>query len=176
MKSFNKKNKLYSEGVSAVELIVYITLFAVLSVAVLNALIVTIRSFSETRSNHDLLNGGLYSMERMTREIRNAESVDILGSTLGVNSGVLVLNTRDTSGNPKTVIFSKSGNSLIITENGVSGALTGQNVDITNLIFYQTTTVKGSVIKIEITVQDNRSPSRRSENFYNTVALRGGYQ
>lgn len=176
MKSLTKNHKSYSQGVSAVELILYITLFAVLSVVVLNSLIVTMRSFSEVRSNHDLLNGGLYSMERMTREIRNAESVDILGSTLGVNSGVLALTTRDISGNPKTVIFSKSGTSLIISENGVTGTLTGQNVDITNLVFYQTTTVKGSVIKIEMTVQDNRSPSGRSENFYNTVALRGGYQ
>lgn len=176
MKCFKKK-LIDSRGISAIELIVYITLFAVLSVAVLNALIVTMRSFSETRSNHDLLNGGLYSMERMTREIRNAESVDILGSTFASNPGVLALTTRDIVGNPKTVIFSRSGTSLIITENGVvTGTLTGQNVDLTNLMFYQTVTVKGSVIKIEMTVQDNRSLSRRSENFYNTITLRGGYQ
>lgn len=116
-------------------------------------------------------------MERMTREIRNAESVDILGSTFASNPGVLALTTRDIVGNPKTVIFSRSGTSLIITENGVvTGTLTGQNVDLTNLMFYQTVTVKGSVIKIEMTVQDNRSLSRRSENFYNTITLRGGYQ
>lgn len=169
------KNTHSRSGFTIVELLVYVFLLALVSLVVINTLITMTRSFAESRSNRDLLDAGTTAMERMSREVRGALSVDTGNSAFDSSPGVLQLNG---SGTVKVIKFSVSGSpaQLQLTEDGtVTGALTNPNVAVTSLIFRNITTAQSSAIKIEMTLQDQRGTNGRTENFYDTVILRGAY-
>jgi hypothetical protein len=134
-------------------------------------------SFSTTRTNHILLEAGLSSMDRISREIRQANSIDIGSSYLGSNPGVLQLNTKDSSGTSTTVKISKEGNILNLYQpsNTLVASLLDNDISITNLVFTRIDTVAGEAVKIEMTLLDTKSKNMRTENFYNTIILRGSY-
>lgn len=166
----------FTKGYSVIEIVVYLAIFSALSITIINSFIVVSSSMMTTRTNRDLLESGSSSMERISREIRQAKSVDIANSTFGTNPGVLQLNSTDNSGTAKIIKFTTSSGVLNLYENGVlSGSIIGSNISTTNLIFRRIVTIKGEAIKIEMTLQDKRSKTQRLEKFYNTVILRGGY-
>ena len=163
-------------GFTLVEVIIYAVLFAALSIVLINSLIVMLRAFNETRVNNDLMESAQTSIERMTREIRTADSIDTGVSVFASNPGTLKLNTTDASGTAKTVQFDRTSNAVRFTDNGtVSGNLTGAQVSVTSLIFRNITTTEGSAVRIEMTLQSLRSSANRSVTIYDTVALRGSY-
>lgn len=175
MKFFGAKNK---KGESLIETLLYVSLFALLSIVFINCLTVMTKSFIQTKSNDYLLDSGYSSMERISREIRGAISVDAtstLGSNLASTSNFFLLNTTDSNNSAKTVKFDVSSGALRLTENSVvTGNLTGGNVTVSNLVFRSITTANSKAVKIEMTLTDNRI-STRAENFYDTVVLRTTY-
>ena len=67
-------------------------------------------------------------MERMTNEIRMANSVDDAGSFFCVSSGKLKLNTTDALGAPNTIEFFLSGTGVFVKEGlGFSESLTSSH-------------------------------------------------
>lgn len=165
-----------AQGFSLVEMVIYISIFALLAVVVINSFAVVIGSFNETRTNRDLLESGNSALERISREIRLAQSIDAAGSTFAVTPGILDLNSTDASNNPRTVTFAVSNGALNLTQNGtLTGNLLNDNVDVTSLIFRQITTTEGSAVKVEMVLEDQRGKARKSATFYDTVILRGNY-
>ena len=163
-------------GFSLIETLVYLAIFATFSVLVINSFILVVASFTNTRTNRDLLEGGSNVMERISREIRQAKNIDVTNSTLGSSPGVLQLNSTDSSGTAETIKFSITNGALNIYQNGtLQDTLLGQNISPTSLIFRRISTTKGEAVKVEMTMQDSRSKTLRSENFYDTVILRGEY-
>ena len=168
----------FNKGVSLVEIIIYLAIFTVISILVINSFITTLSSFSTIRTNHELLNSGSIAMERISREIRQAKSIDLVNSQ--TNGGeVLQLNSTDNSGNNMVIKFIKEGNNLNIYKNGtIVGNLLVQNVIVTSISFDRISTTseaKSEGVKIKIVLQDTRSKLNKTANFYNTVILRGGY-
>ena len=109
-------------------------------------------------------------MERMSREIRQAYSIN------SISSSDLKLDTKDDAGANKTVEFLLSGNSLQLLENNVlTGNLNSPNITVMALTFTQITTAKGQGVKIFLTVKSNNDASSRNQDFYDTVVLRGKY-
>lgn len=168
-----KKNK----GFSLIEIIIYISIFAMISIVVINSFVVVVNSFAETRSTRDLLESGNTSLERISREIRQAKSIDIGNSTFASSPGVLQLNSTNAGGNPRIVKFAVVNGALNLYQDGVlTGNLVGANISVTSLIFRRiAVTANVEAVKIEMTLQDNRSKTLHSENFYDTVLLRGAY-
>lgn len=165
-----------NNGYSVVEILVYLAIFASLSILVINSFITVLSTFDMTRSNRDLLESGATAMERISREIRQSESIDIANSTLGSSPGVLQLNSTDSGGSPIVIRFTTSNGALNLYEAGaLIGNLLGQNISVTNLVFRRIITTNGEAIKVELTIQDTSGKSPRSENFYNTIILRGQY-
>jgi Tfp pilus assembly protein FimT len=165
-----------NKGYSIVEMLVYLAIFTTVSIFIINSMIVVLGSFATTRTNRDLLESGSITMERISREIRQSKSVDIVNSTLGSSPGVLQLNSTDSAGNAMIVKFIVSSGALNLYENGTSiGNLLGQNVSVSSLIFRRIATTNGEAVKIELTLQDTYSKNNQSQNFYNTIILRGEY-
>ncbi len=165
MKNFKKKNK----GYVLLETIFYIVLFAMLSISVIDALLTMTKSFKETTIQAELMQGGNI-MERLSREIKQAYGVN----TINVND--LKLNTTDTNGTKKTIEFLLSGSDIVLKDNDVfTGNLNGENIKVTNLTFTQINTAKSKGIKIFLTVSSNDDMQNRTEDFYDTVVLRGNY-
>lgn len=170
----NNINK--NRGYSLVEIIIYLAIFTSVSLVVINSLIVSMSSFSVVRSNRDILESGTLAMERISREIRNANSVATANSTLGSSPGTLELNTTDINDDPTTIKFTMANGAINLYAGGtLTGNLLGSNISVTSLIFRHIITTEGEAVKIEMTLSDTRTKQSNVEKFYNTVILRGSY-
>jgi prepilin-type N-terminal cleavage/methylation domain-containing protein len=170
--SKNNTDFKFNRGFTIIEVLIYVVILGIVSIAIISSSMAVNSSFNKTRVTRDLLESGNNSMERMTREIRQANSVDIANSTLGSNPGVLTVNGKDSGGSARVVKFSVLNGALNIYENNsLIDNLLNQNVTVSNLIFRRISTGTGEAVKIEMTLSDGSV----SENFYDTVILRGGY-
>ena len=146
-----------------------------MTVLIINSLFLTIRSFAEIRINRELAESGFVSMERITREIREAQGVNMTDSILSTNPGILKLNSLDQLGNPRIIEFYVDNLILKLKENNIlAGSLIGENVEKTNLIFELITTNQGEAIKTEMFLRSKKE-NNQIKNFYNTTILRGEY-
>lgn len=162
-----KKTK--SSGYALLEMVFYISLFAVVSIVVINSMIVMMKSFKETRINSELTQSGTI-MEKISREIRQADSI------YSVSASLLGLNVKDENGQNRRVEISLVGSDVKFSENDVLvGNLNTPNISIMGLNFTQIVTTKGTAVKILLTVKSNHDSQNRTENFYDTVVLRGDY-
>ena len=169
---YKQRNK----GYSLIEMIVYLAIFTSVSVLVINSFIIVLGSFSATRTNRDLLESGAVVVERIAREIRQAESVDVANSTLGSSPGALQLNSNNSGGTPVIIEFRIVNGALNLYEDDILVRnLLGQNISVTSLIFRRISTTNGEGVKIELTLQDSISKNLQTASFYNTIILRGGY-
>ena len=165
MKTQNKK------GFSIVEILVYLAIFTALSILVINSFITILSSFDITNMNRKLLESGTISMERISREIRQAESVNAI-----TTSTALVLNSHDNLESDMVIKFINEDGKLNFYKNdNLEGNLLGQNISVTNLIFSRITTAKSEAVRIIMTLQYSGENNIKSENFYDTIILRGGY-
>jgi Tfp pilus assembly protein PilE len=175
MKLINKKNNKNS-GYAVLELLFYISIFAVLSIVVINSMITMTKAFKETTIQAEFMQGGAV-MERMSRETRQAFSISSI-NTLYPND--LVLNTQNSSGTNETMEFRFVSPYIELWENSTgtnvrTGFLNPPNISVTGVTFTQITTAKGSAVKMSLTIQATDDTLNRSLNFYDTVVLRGNY-
>ncbi len=161
--------KIKTGGYTLVEMIFYIALFCILTIAVINSLITMTRSFRETSVQADLVqSSGI--IERISRETRQAYGVN------SISSSDLKLDTTDDAGVNKTVRFVLSGTDVQFYENDIlTGNLNTTNIQVTALSFTQITTTKGKAIKMTLSVKSTRDSLSRVETYYDTVSLRGSY-
>jgi Tfp pilus assembly protein FimT len=152
-------------GYSLVEILVYLAIFTALSILVINSFMSVLSTFSVTNMNRKILESGSTSMDRITREIRQAKLADV------GTAGTLVL-TGDTT----TKIAKENGSLNFYKNNVLQGNLLGQKLSVTNLSFSQITTAKSMAVKIIMTLQYSDGKNIKSENFYDTIILRGGYK
>jgi hypothetical protein len=112
-------------------------------------------------------------MERISRDIRQAQNIDIVNSQ--INGGEsLQLNSTDIDGSNMIIKFIKEEGALNIYKNNeLVGNLLDQNIIINSLSFNRISTAKSEGVKIKIILQDTKDRIERSESFYNTVTLRG---
>lgn len=176
--SNRSKFKFYTAGFTLVEMVIYIAILSVIVVLVISSVLAMSKSLSSINTSRKINNFAETSLERLVREIRFAGSVDTLGSTFGVNPGILKLNTIDpASESPTTVEFYIDGTDLMIKEGaGVAEDITPSSLSITNLIFYDIV-VPGisESIKIEIEVNGESLFGNKVEKFYNTAVLKRSY-
>jgi len=166
-KILQKKNK--KSGYAIIELLFYISLFALLSLLVINALLSMTSAFKETAIQSEILNNtGI--LERISREIRQAESINSISATS------LSLNTKDTLGNAQVITIALSGANVTLTDDGVLvGNLNTPQIQASSLSFTEITTTSGKAVKVFITISSLQDSNNRSYDFYNTVVLRGAY-
>jgi Tfp pilus assembly protein PilE len=169
MKLIKFKNQNQQKGSSLVELVFYISIFTILVLVVINAIIVMSKSFKETTVHATLESGGAI-MERMSRQIKQASSITSISPT------DLVVVTKDQNGNAETVEFVLSGSNINFLQNGAStGSLNSPNLAVSDLFFTRVTTAKGDVVKISFSVSSVNDSLNRTADYYNTVVLRGDY-
>ena len=154
------------------EAVIYVALFVSLSVCLIDVMLVLSKAYTEVRVNRDLLDSSQSIVERMSREIRTATSIDA-SSVLDANPGSLVLHT---SGGTRTMQFILTGSTLNLSDNGGAPvALSGQSIAVTSLVFHTITTAAGKAVRLELVVESLRSATHKSVSLSDTVVLRGSY-
>lgn len=157
-------------GYAILELLFYIAFFSVLSLVVINAMITMSKSFKETTIQAELVQSGTI-MERMSREIRQASDISsISANDLVLNTGVnKKVEFKFISDEPDIQLWENSGSNIF------TGNLNTPNIIVTALTFTQIITTKGKAVKILLTVKSTNDVSGRTQNFYDTIVLRGIY-
>lgn len=172
MKINNKK------GFMLAELVVYISILAVISVLVIGFILTMIKSFGRIKVAQLVDDSARNSLERISNEIRFAGSIRVASSTLGTNPGVLVLNTNNrTTGATTTLEFSLNNSMLRIKEGSSAYEnLTSSSTEVTNLIFRRiVSTSTQEAVKIEMTLKATKGGIEKTSNFYDTIILRKAY-
>jgi len=165
-----------ARGFTVIEILAYIFVLGLLLAVVVYILIAVSGSYHAITSSAGIESTAETALERMTRDTRDAISVDVLQSTLNASPGKLTLNTTDDDGATTTVQFFLSGQTIHVKEAGVDmGPLSETGVRITNLVFRQITTAQSQAVKIELTAESGSGKSYASGSFYSTVVLRGSY-
>ncbi len=163
-------------GFTLIELLVYMTILVLMLVAVVGSVTGFARFYKRTAASQSIARSGSYAMERMTREIRNAQSIDQTGSTLGAHPGRLTVITPVSTGVTRSSEFSIVGNELRLSQDGtVTGTLTSPGIVVENLTFYRIATTTSQAVRITLTLSKTIGTSTVSASFYDTAVLRGSY-
>jgi Tfp pilus assembly protein PilW len=160
----------FQSGNSLMETIIYLAILMVLVAFTVNGIMLVTKSFRTTTAQRDINSSAEDAMERIIREIRYANTVDLAGSMLDASPGVLLLNSIEPITDlPQNVRFSVANNRLIIQAGSTTPeALTSSNVQLTNLVFRRVASSSVSeAIKVEMTIS--------GEEFYGTAILRRSY-
>lgn len=165
-------------GFTLMEMVIYIAILSVIVVLVASSVLAMSKSLSSIQASRKINNFAETSIERIVREIRFANSVDVSGSTFGVNPGTLKLNTINPIDELSTTVeFYQSGTNLMIKEGlGAPEDITPSSLSVTDLKFYDVVVPGVSeAIKIEIEVKSTSIFGDKTEKFYNTVVLKRSY-
>ncbi|MEK7481070.1 MAG: hypothetical protein AAB604_03150 [Patescibacteria group bacterium] len=152
------------KGASILETVLYIAIFAVITLLTVNTVLTFTRAVGEIRDMRHTIRESVIAMERMLREIRAANSIDIANSVLGTSPGTLAL-----LGTPDNFTFSLQSGKLFLKKNAApASAMTNSSVNITNLVFTRFVIINAEAVRIQMTM-DNK-------NFYGTAILRQIYK
>lgn len=165
----NIKNK----GFSLIEMLVYITVLTFMLAIIIEVVVSITRAERVIKTVRNIENGAIVSLERVSREIRAAESVNAASSTLDAHPGALVLSSTDEEGDPRIVRFYLSNGRIYLQEDGVDvGALNSSDTMITSLIFRRFATSSFEGIRIEATIESGTSTHYRIKTFYSSALIR----
>lgn len=169
LKSKLKKNS----GFTLLETLVYAFVFVVILVAFISIIVASVRSVNRLRITANITNGATTSLERMSRDIRLATSVDLINTTFDVNPGELTINIVDPDTEVTTVeYFYISSNDLLLQiDGGTATSLLPEGISVDSLIFRQITSGDTQGVKMEVSIHDDRNTSK-IESFYTSVIFR----
>ncbi len=170
------KEKMKTQGFSLVEVIFYVFLLSVILASLSSTIILLLRSYEDLKVSRRMQGSASISMDRLIKEIRQAEDFDISESVFGANPGRLLLTGTLSDGSPYSVDFYVEGGMLKIKENGVySGNLTSSSTAVNNLIFRNIATGASKAIKVEMSLSENWRGISRESKYYSTAIMRNSY-
>ncbi len=174
--TFVMKKISQNTGFTVVELLVYIAILIMALTVVVLSVTSFGRSYNHIKAQQDLSREGALTIERLVRDIRSAQSVDFLGSTLGSHPGQLSLRIPAGGGTTIPIQYSLSGGAITLSKNGiVTGTLTESSITVNSLIFRRIQTPNSEAVKVDMTLSKNVSGSPVSASFHSTAVLRGSY-
>jgi hypothetical protein len=169
-------------GFSLIEVLLYISLFTVISGFTLETLFQTIKSFTNLRISRDINDSATKIMERMTRDIKSATGVQMAYSTFNDSQHAkLTLDTVSASGTPLTVQYIMIGNALHLEEGPSVGALVDRGsllssqTSVAGVLFSYVSVGATVAVKIDLHVTASRGSISDTDHFYDTIVLRGTY-
>jgi len=166
------KIKFTQKGYTLVEAIVYVSILAIFFITIVNSLLAFSKPYRELTMLRIIERSGLESMEKISREIRGATSVDIVNSTLGTSPGVLTL-ISTAGGVSTTTKFYVDNGILKLDVNGTYyGPLTNATTTVTSLVFYRMTNTNSTAVKYDMTLEMTIGSTTKSKSYHSTVILK----
>ena len=165
-----------SNGFTLVEMLVTVAIATVLSIIITSLLAVYTKSYAVFKSANRINTATIVAGERITREIKLAQSVNMGQSMFGTHPGRLTLTTTLGTTTPSTIEFYIEGETLKLRRDGVDvGALTGGDVTVERLIFSHAQNGSSEIVSIEMNISTAQGTTTRTESFFTSAMLRGTY-
>ncbi len=163
-----------NRGYSLVEMVIYIAILSFIALIVIEMLLSLTTSYRLVTALRVTEQSGIDSMERMTRDIRQAASVDTGNSTLGTSPGVLTLQSNLNGVLSTTTKFYVQSGVLKVDVNGsYVGPLSLSSTQVTGLTFHYLDEGTSTAVKIDLTISAAVGTTTRVKNYHNTIILRG---
>ena len=172
---FTNYKKQNNKGFTLVEMLIYVALMAIITLAVSQSLVVVLKSNRTSFAEMNIRNSGYGAMEGMLREINASGSVDlpiITGSVLQLNQNSASTTARFATSSAGALNFYKGSSSSTVI---LIGPLTSKGVIVKSLIFTQIKTAKSLAIRIQMQLEATVSNQTKTEWFNSTAILRGSY-
>lgn len=163
-----------SNGFTLVELLLYITLTAVVFVMIISF----IMTLMEVRTKVDVIgeveHNARLVQDRLTDAMRHVEAVNTGTSTFGSDPGVLSLDMVDAAVDPTIFSLTADDGQLQVSEAGAAAAtITTENVSVSNLVFTDLTSSEDrGIIQVQFTVtaiNEEESPLFDYEESFQTT-------
>ncbi len=166
-------------GFSLLEMLIYVALLSAFSLMVIFVLLSVASSYRALRAQVHLNTDVATIIDRLGHQIRLADGVDG-ASVLNVSPGNLKLlysksqNNEGQSGAAVTSAeFYLSGGALHLKQNDTdTGALTGSNTTLSNLIFRKVGSGTAAGVRTEFTLTSVDGTASSTQNFYTFFVLR----
>lgn len=159
-------------GFSLVEMMVYLAVLVLIAGALITTFLSLDTTLVRNKTDRELTHAASVSMERLVRDIRSADRVDTVASTLGATSSVLVLD-----GGATTTSFYLSSGKLVVSVNGTEiGPLTSDAVTVNSFTanrFVGTTT---EMVRVSLSLSAESKAASSTRTFYTSAVLRGSYE
>ena len=159
------------------EALLYCAILIILAGSLLTVLTNVSRPLRRISITRNLTQSAQVILERLSYDIRRAESIDDANSLLATSSGKLTLKSRDASDNLVSTAFTvaTTTNRLQLTEpNGTPLPLSPAGIIVNSLVFRKIVTTNSDAIKMELIISDSRLVSATT-SFYSTKVLRNNY-
>jgi type II secretory pathway pseudopilin PulG len=164
------------KGITIVETVIYTAILTIVLTLIVQVMFSIVRTHRVVRLKQSIESSATLSMERMLREIRNATSVDVGGSTFGSSPGRLTLDGTDANGLPYTITFDLSGGTIRISSNGSApGNLSLPGVTADSLIFRNMNNSISSGVKVELSLSGSTGAESRTLDLFGFAVLRNSY-
>jgi len=162
-------------GFSIIEVLVYVAILATASVLIVSSIVQLTQLYGKGRAERRLVLAAENAFERITRELRLAQSIDT-ASPYTLPGSRIKLNTFQsyTDFTPTTrTIDLDSGYAVL--DNNLAKILTPIGVAVTNLTFTQLTGGASDAVRVQMTLTTSGGPFQPTRTFFTTVVLRGSY-
>lgn len=161
------KMKQLQKGFTLVEILIYTAIFTLLLFVVVQTLVSFVETQGELRSLRRVENSAVVFLDRISREIREAESVNVSGSTLGTHPGKLSI-TKDSY----TYLFEISNGVMNLSINSVDqGPLTESEASIDSFIVNQFSNGSEEIVQMRLTLSSGQGKYNVTKDFNLSVGL-----
>lgn len=160
------------KGFTLTEIIVYMALVLTIVVGSVNALLSYAEVVDMLRVRTQLAETAQGALERITREVRNANEVDVAGSDL-----VKATSTLSLIGDEYDTIISGTTTQLMISRDGGADVpLNSGNITLDSFYVYHYTAVDVEMLRMVLTMSSQSGDRSLTETFTSSVVLRGSYE
>lgn len=163
-------NKQKYKGITLIEVVVYLALFALIFVGVVQFLIAVADNNTFTQNRIEIDRYKIYLYQHLEESLDWASQVDGVSSTFDSDNGVLVL--KDTSVVPEeTLTYSLNSGKVEVNRGGVILPVTPANVTVSKLRFEDLLDNQGNVVGVVVTTDFSLNNSSVAENITHTYRL-----
>ena len=160
-------------GYTLVEMIVYVAVISLISLVIVNTTLSFSRSYRHLQALRIVDDSGSGAMERMTRDIRAASTIDVANSTLGSSPGVLTVIATANSISTTTKFYLQNNIAKADVNGSYFGPLTLSTATTTSLVFTKLDSPISHAIKIDMTVVATVGGVTKTKNYHSTIILKG---
>lgn len=173
MKNIYSKKKDLSGGYSIVEIVFYVAILSLFFIIIINSIISFTRPYRQILALRLVERSGLEAMERITRDIRYANTIDTGNSTLDSHPGVLTISSTYNSVSTTTKFYLDSGVIKVDVNGAYSGPLTTGKTTVTSLIFRRLIGTLSEAVRVEMEVSATVGSVTKTKKYYSTTILKG---
>lgn len=164
-------------GLTLIELLLYISIFTIVLLSLVTFMLEMNDAIHELQIAEDINETARFALERITREVKQADNVHVTGSVLGIATSTLMLNTKDASDNDTVIVFyvDSEGRIVLEHENGDIEILSRSSVEVEQLVFHRFLSLRSQAIRATLQLSATVGDSTKTQTFYGSSVLRGSY-